>query len=174
VYSLQFTSLYSVTASRNFDFDSDAVPAIGSDGRDVAVVWFHGTQQHGGAIVMTRLSPPSFAGFATAVDQFRIIGSFGPEGGTTRPDIASDGERYVVVWRTAMSDGTHDVVGASIDRAGNIIPLAIATSTADERDPSVIAVGDGTFLVAYEKFSNGERRIAGRFVTFESRTHAVR
>ena len=39
-------------------------------------------------------------------------------------------------------------------------------SSADERDPSVLALGGGTFLVAYEKMVGFERRIAGRFVTF--------
>jgi len=172
--SLQFTSLYSVTTSKVFDFDSDAAPAIRSDGRDVALVWFQSAHGKGGDVVMTRLHPPSFTDFPAAVNQFRVIGSFGPEGGPTRPDVAADGERYVVVWRTATSDGTHDIVGASIDRAGNIIPLSIATSTADERDPSVVSMGNGTFLVAYEKLSDGQRRIAGRFVTFEPRTRAVR
>jgi hypothetical protein len=173
-YSLQFTSLYSITASKTFDFDSDAAPAVGSDGRDVALVWLQGAHGKGGQVVMSRLLPPSFTEFPIAVNQSRVIGSFGPDGGPTRPDIASDGERYVVVWRTATGAGLHDVVGASIDHAGNIIPLSIATSEADERDPSVIAVGNGTFLVAYQKASNGEQRIAGRFVTFESRTRAVR
>jgi hypothetical protein len=173
-YSVQFTSLYSVSASKAFDFDSDAAPAIRGDGRDVALVWLYGTHTNGGSVVMSRLHPPSFTDFPTAIDQYQIIGSFGPEGGQTRPDIAADGERYVVVWRTAMRDGSHDVVGASIDRAGNVIPLSIATSAADERDPSIIAMGNGIFLVAYEKFSDGQRRIAGRIVTFETRTRAVR
>jgi hypothetical protein len=174
VYSLRFTSLYSVTGSKEFEFDSDAAPAIGSDGHDAAIVWLHGEHLKGGPVVMTRILPPSFTDFPTAVNQFRVIGSFGPESGPTRPDIASDGERYVVVWRTAMSGGTHDIVGASIDRTGNIIPLSIATSAADERDPSVVSLGDGNFLVAYEKISAGVRQIAGRFVTFASRSHAVR
>ncbi|MEA2326776.1 MAG: hypothetical protein QOE68_1735, partial [Thermoanaerobaculia bacterium] len=165
-YSVQFTSLYSISASKIFDFDSDAAPAIGNDGRDAALVWLQGAHVKGGQVVMARLLPPSFTDFPTAINQFRMIGTFAPDSGPTRPDIASDGERYVVVWRTQTSDHTHDVVGASIDRAGNIIPLSIATSAADERDPSVLSMGDGTFLVAYEKFSNGERRIAGRIVTF--------
>jgi hypothetical protein len=172
--SLRFTSLYSVSASKPFDFDSDASPAIGSNGRDVALVWLNGAHGSGGSVVMTRLSPPSFTDFPAAVNQSRIIGSFGAEVGQTRPDIASDGQRYVVVWRTAIGDSTHDIVGASIDRAGNIIPLSIATSTADERDPSVVSLGDGTFLVAYEKFSDGQRRIAGRIVIFDPRARAVR
>jgi hypothetical protein len=173
-YSLQFTSLYSVTASTIFDFESDAAPAIGSDGRDVALVWLQGAHDKGGDVVMSRLFAPSFTEFTAAVNQSRVIGSFRPDAGATRPDIASDGERYVVVWRTATGAGLHDIIGASIDHAGNVIPLSIATSDADERDPSVIAVGNGTFLVAYQKVSDGEQRIAGRFVTIDNRGRAVR
>jgi hypothetical protein len=172
--SLQFTSLYGASVAKAFDFDTDAVPAIHGDGRDVALVWLNGAHGKGGDVVMSHISPPSFTDFPTAVNQFRVIGSFAPDPGPTRADIASDGERYVVVWRTATSDGSHDIAGASIDRAGNIIPLAIATSTADERDPSVISLGNGTFLVAYEKFSDAQRRIAGRIVTFDPRARAVR
>jgi hypothetical protein len=173
-YSLQFTSLYSASASKIFDFDSDAAPAIRSDGRDVALAWFQGAREKGGDVVMTRLLPPSFTDFPAAVNQFRILGTFGPDGGPTRPDIAGDGERYIVVWRMTVGEGTHDVMGASIDRAGNVIPLSIATSIADERDPSVVSMGDGTFLVTYEKLSDGQRQIAGRFVTFGPRGRAVR
>jgi hypothetical protein len=172
-YLLRFTSLYSLSVAKEFAFDSDAAPAVGNNGRDVAMVWFHGERGKDGFVAMSRVLPPSFTDFVAATNQFNIIGSYGPDAGPTRPDIASDGERYIVVWRTAKGDGTHDIVGASIDRAGNILPLSIATSSADERDPSVVSMGDGTFLVAYEKFS-GDRQIAGRFVTFGSRTHAVR
>jgi hypothetical protein len=35
------TLLYSVLASKTFDFDTDATPAIGSNGRDVALVWLN-------------------------------------------------------------------------------------------------------------------------------------
>jgi hypothetical protein len=172
--SLQFASLYSITVAKEFAFDSDAAPAVGSDGRDVALVWFQDAQVYGGSVVMSRVSPPSFTDASAGVNQFRVIGSFGPDGGPTRPDIASDGERYVVVWRTQTTVHSHDIVGASIDRAGNIMPLSIATSTADERDPSIISIGGGTFLVAYEKVTYAERHIAGRFVTFNSRVRPVR
>jgi hypothetical protein len=172
--ALLFTSLYSISTSRTLDFASDAAPAIGSDGHDAAVAWFQGAHLKGGQVVMARLRPPSFTDFRTSIDQYSVIGTFAPDGGATRPDIASDGERYVVVWRTATTGGSHDIAGASIDRAGNILPLSIATSAADERDPSVVLIGNGTFLVAYEKFSDGQRRIAGRIVTFDPRTRAVR
>ena len=173
--SLQFTSLYSLTASKQLDFPTDASPAVGSNGRDVAVVWLNAAQiTGGGTVMMSQLLSPSFANFPTAVYQPRALGSFAPDFGPTRPDIASDGNRYLVVWRTTASGGAHDIAGASIDRDGNVIPLSIATSTDDERDPSVIAMGNGRFLVAYDKLGSGDRRIAGRFVTFENRTHAVR
>ncbi|HEX3067957.1 MAG TPA: hypothetical protein VHX14_05235 [Thermoanaerobaculia bacterium] len=173
--SLQFTSLYSITASKIFDFETDAAPAVGSNGRDVAIVWLQGAHAQGGQVVMSQFLSPPFAEFPDAVNQYRVLGSRGPESGSTRPDIASDSARYLVVWRTATADGSHDIVGASIDRTGNVIPLSIATSAADERDPSVVSLGDGNFLVAYEKFSGyGERSIAGRLVTFVSRSHATR
>lgn len=172
--SLQFASLYSISVATEFNFDSDASPAIGNNGRDVALVWLLGEHGKGGYVVMSRVSPPSFSDFSSATNQYRVLGTFGAEVGPTRPDVAGDGERYVVVWRTAKGDGTHDVVGVSIDRAGNIVPLAIATSAADERDPSVVSLNDGTFLVAYEKWADGQRQIAGRFVTFDPRTRAVR
>jgi hypothetical protein len=60
-----------------------------------------------------------------------------------------------------------------IDRDGKITPLAIAASSADERDPSVIFVSGGTFLVAYETYTDGVRRIGGRFVTFPTHRRPV-
>jgi hypothetical protein len=78
-----------------------------------------------------------------------------------------------VVWRSQVSLRDHDIVGIAIDADGKQIPLSIATSPVDERDPSILSLGGGTFLVAYEKGSSAgvaiERRIAGRFVTFGRR-----
>lgn len=172
-YSLQFVALYTLSAGKSFGFVSDAEPAIESDGRDELIVWFRGTQGMGGDVVVVRLNPSTFTDFSHAADDPVILATFGPDAGQTRPDIATDGERYVVVWRTNSNHGDHDIVGASIDRAGNVIPLSIATTVADERDPSVIAIGPGKFLVAYEKH-DADRRIAGRFVTFDHRSRAVR
>lgn len=90
------------------------------------------------------------------------------------PDVATDGQRYVVVWRSRSAQGDYDIAGAAIDRNGVATPLSIASSSADERDPSVIAVGSGRFLIAYEKIEAGERRLAGRFLDFEDRRRAIR
>jgi hypothetical protein len=174
-YVLQFVSLYTLSAAQEFAFDSSkARPAIRSDGRDAMIAWFRGKEANGGDVVAARLAPPGFVDFAQATQQTTVLGRFGRNAGLTRPDVAGDGEHYLVVWRTPNDGGDQDILGASIDRAGNVIPLSIATTAAEARDPSVIAIGPGKFLVAYEKISSVDRRIAGRFVTFEERTHAVR
>jgi hypothetical protein len=167
-YELQLApSLFAPMTTKTFPFgSSEAQPALGSDGRDVLVVWFNGPLTAAGDIVAVRLPLSSFSSFDAGG---QILGSFTADPGAARPDIAADGERYFVVWRGKSFAGDHDIFGASVDRQGQIIRLPIATSAADERDPSVIALGDGTFLVAYEKISAGERRIAGRFVTFGRR-----
>ena len=173
-YGLHYVALYTFSTVKTFAFDSDAQPAVQSEEHDVLFAWFRGAQASGGDVVAVALDRSSFANFEAVVEHPQVLGSFGPDSGPTRPDIATDGERYLVVWRTTSSTGDHDIIGSSIDRAGNITHLSIATSAADERDPSVIAISNGTFLVAYDKVSAGERRIAGRFVTFGSRRRAAR
>jgi hypothetical protein len=124
-------------------------------------------------VVAARLPLSSLAQFPFAPPLKLGPFPFG-DAGPTRPDIASDGERTVIVWRVRTAAENHDIVGAWLDRDGSVTPLTIATSAADERDPSVIAVGNGAFLVAYEKIEAGQRRIAGRFVTLPERQRAVR
>jgi hypothetical protein len=169
-----FTALYTSSFTVSFPFDSDAQPAVQSDGRDVLVAWFDGAQSLGGTVLATRVPPASFRVFPVILGQTYALGTFARDAGQTRPDIAFDGERYVVVWRTTSAVGDHDIVGSSLDSNGNVTPFTIAASSADERDPSIIAVGNGVFLVAYQKFNGGELRIAGRYITFSARRHAVR
>jgi hypothetical protein len=173
---LTFTSLYKSSGSAPFPYDTYAQPALESDGRDVLMAWFDGPQATGGTVLAARVGPPSF-GFQGAFQEPLTLGAFGLDDGQTRPDIATDGERFVVVWRTVTEGGGHDILGASIDGAGKVIPFSVATSSADERDPAIVMVGKGVFLVAYETFPANTRRIAGRFVTFGpagTRPHAVR
>ncbi|MEA2164098.1 MAG: hypothetical protein QOK37_2225 [Thermoanaerobaculia bacterium] len=174
-YTLQFVALYTASASPVFPFLNDASPAVASNGRDVLVGWFSGEQSKGGQVAVARMTPDSATNVAHAFDQPHVVGNFGPDAGLTRPDIATDGQRYLIVWRSTMTiGGNHDILGASIAPDGTVTPLSIATSSDDERDPSVIALGTGSFLVAYEKLSLGERRLAGRTITFDDRRHAVR
>lgn len=174
-FSLQFLSLYTFSGSKDYSFDSNAQAAINNDGHDVLMAWFRGAEGSGGDVVAARLELSRTQDFSQAAASAQVLGTYPFDSGSRRPDIVSDGERYVVVWRVIGPDRTYDIVGASIDRAGNIIPLSIATSISNEKDPSVIALGNGSFLVAYDKFDSlFDRRIAGRIVTFEPRFRAVR
>jgi hypothetical protein len=175
MFAVRFIDVYRVSAGASFSFVSDAAPAVKGDDHEVLMAWYHGQQVNGGVIVAARMKPTASTGEAsTAIADPLVLGSFGPDFGHVRPDIATDGHRFVVVWRSMSATGDHDILGASITPDGIVTPLSIATSQADERDPSVIALGNGAFLVAYEKFSGAERRIAGRIVTFDSRVHTAR
>jgi hypothetical protein len=172
--SIQVLWLYSASATQTFGFETAAQPAIGSNGNDLILAWFDGAQRSGGAVTAWILAPADISMINRAAPHEVVLGSFGADSGPTRPDIATDGNRYVVVWRDRTAAGDYDVVGASIDHEDKVTYLPIATSPADESDPSVISVGDGRFLVAYEKRAGGERRIAGRFIDFGNRQRAVR
>ena len=163
-YAVDFTAP-TVSVSKTFNFASDAQPALASNGADVVVVWFRGAQANGGDVVFTRMPPSSSAG----VDAGTPLASFPGDTGATRPDIAVDGARYAAVWRVRTSAGNHDIAGAVIDAGDKLTPLTIAMTAADERDPAILSLGGGTFLVAYETITGTERRIAGRFLTFGRR-----
>ena len=171
--SLIFTALFSTSQSKSFTNGNDSQPAIGSNGSDDLLVWMNGAPSSGGDVMAARVPVNNLTAFGTAVDHARSIGTFPPGLPTTRPSIATDGQRYVVVWTVQKPAGEHDVVGVSIETDGRLVPLSIATSVNDERDPDILYVGGGSFLVGYEKTINFERHIAGRFVTF-GRQHAVR
>ena len=170
-YTIDVVALSTAAASRTFRSLSDAQPAIASDADNVTVAWFEGDEASGGSVMAVRVPLSALASLTAA--RALTLGSFAPDAGVTRPAIASDGERALVVWRVQKSPGDHDVAAAVVDSDGTVTPLTIAASAADERDPSVIAIGHGAFLVAYEKIDAGERRIAGRVVTF-GRQRAVR
>lgn len=172
LYDLRFVSLYTGSATRRLGFRSNFWPAIESDGRDVLVVWMNGEQT--GPVTAVRLDATSFARVDEDLLGGQDIGTFGTEVVVaTRPDIATDGERYVVVWSTKKFNGGCDIVGASIDRDGQVTRLSIATTEADEHDPSVLMTAPGNFLVAYGKLSNNERRLATRSLKFNRRRRAV-
>lgn len=171
-YAVRFVSLYTGSAQKQFSFKSDSGAALQSNGRDVLVAWMNGEPGAGGPVTAVRLDATSFDFVERDLDGGQDLGTFGPDTTVTRPDIAVDDERYVVVWSTKTPRGDRDVVGASIDRAGHVTSFPIATSAADENDPSILKTSSGNFLVAYE-LSSEERRIATRFVRFNGRRRAV-
>ena len=146
----------------------DLPVAVRANGdRDDLLVWF--SADGGGYVWAARL--PSTLPIRGAFPKF-TLGVFQDR---SRADIATDGTRYVVVWQTRTAAGDHDIAGASVEQDGTVIPLAISTTPMDEHDPSIVATGRGTFLVAYRKDGDAlsDRRIAGRNVVFPSRRHAV-
>ena len=172
---LRFVSLQTGLATRRLGLRTDVWPVIQSDGRDVLVVWRNGEQSDGGPVTAVRLSATSFTAVDVDLQGGFNIGTFGPDVVATRPGIATDGERYLVVWSTKkLGSSSRDIVGAVIDRDNQVIPLSIAATGADERDPSILMTAPGNFLVAYEKLSNGERRLATRTVKFNTRRRAAR
>jgi len=165
-YSLDYTALRKTSVTKTFNFENSAQPAVDSNGRDVLVAWFRGTQTAGGDVVAARAAAGDASGFAAAADVPTVLATYPGDSGATRPAIANDGQRYLVVWRSAKTPSDHDIAGAAIDGDGRVTPFAIATSTVDERDPAILYIGGGTFLVAYEKGAPFERRIAVRLITF--------
>jgi hypothetical protein len=168
-YSVDFVSIFTVTKFNVLSFNSDIQPAIDSSGGDVLVVFFRGDESSGGTVEASRFPVSEVTRFDEFLARSRTIATFPSDVGATRPSIANDGVRSVIVWRARTAPGNHDVAGAVLDADGKVTPLSIAASAADERDPAVLTLGDGVFLVAYEKVFNGERRIAGRFLTFARR-----
>src|SRR5258706_2842376 len=59
VYELWFVSLYTISTLQQLPFESVASPAIGSDGRDLMIAWFNGTQLRGGYVTAVYLPPPA-------------------------------------------------------------------------------------------------------------------
>jgi len=171
-YALKFMTEYPAVNAVPFTFESEAQPAIQSNGRDVVIAWLRGAQQSGGAVVIDRFS--DVRDFVSATQQPELLGTFEADAGRVRPDIATDGTRYLVVWQVATTPGNHDIRAAALDASGKVTAYTIAASDADERRPSVFAARSGSFLIAYEKIGGTDRQIVRRLVTFDGRARAVR
>ncbi len=122
-----------------------AEPAVESNGTDeFLVVWQEVSQIRGRTI--------EFDGdFITTVD----IGTGTADEGD--PDLAFDGDRYLVVWRD-QTTGT-DVNGALVDHSGTIFDpeFTIAGGSLVEDEPTAAGAAPGLQLVAYHVPSGNER-----------------
>ncbi|HYO78279.1 MAG TPA: hypothetical protein VE010_17600 [Thermoanaerobaculia bacterium] len=163
-----------LTADLMFPFASEAAAAIEADRERIAVAWFRGQQANGGEVVVSFSTASGAAAFAQAAQTPIVLAPFAADRGPTRPDIAMDGSRTIVVWRTTTAVGDHDVVAASIDADGEVERFDVATSAADERDPAIFALGNGSFLIAYEKVISGSTQTAWRIASFSGRRRSVR
>lgn len=76
------------------------------------------------------------------------------------PRAASDGERWVAVWSAPTSRGDRDVYGAVIDPvSGAVERFEIASTTADEALPDIVAIGNGILAVVYDVLDQNQRRL---------------
>ncbi|HEY0157289.1 MAG TPA: hypothetical protein VGF28_08395 [Thermoanaerobaculia bacterium] len=172
--ALRLVVPYDVVESSRLDFATDAQPAVESDGERVVVAWFRGAQKSGGDVVAALLEPLTPVAFRSAVQAPLVLGRFGPDSGRTRPDIAVTARGTFVVWRTTSAAGDHDVVGALLARAGTVEQFTVASSPADERDPSILELENGLLLVAYRKIEGNQSRIAWRFLGEQGKRRSVR
>jgi hypothetical protein len=155
-------------SAATYPFDLNAQPAIARRDDESLIAWFSG--EDGGGVVAARVGSTSFI---DAIAQAQFLGNFRGAPGYARPAIATDGDSFLVVWSTqSVAGADRDVLAAAIGPSGTVTSFSIATSDADERAPSVISTGNGTFLVAYESIANGERLLAGRVVSLLARRRA--
>jgi len=171
-YALKFMADFATVSAVPFHFESEAQPAIQSNGRDIVIAWLQGAQLSGGFVVIDRFS--DLRDFDAATRQPELLGTFQPDIGRVRPDIATDGTHYLIVWQYATTLGNHDIRAALFGPTGHVTPYTIAATDADERRPSVIAVRSGSFLIAYEKIRGTDRQIIRQFVTLDGRARAMR
>jgi hypothetical protein len=155
---------YDVIEANRFEFTSEAQPAVESDGEKLVMAWFRGTQTAGGEVVAAVIEPLTPAAYRSLVQAPLVLGRFGPDSGITRPDIAVTERGTYVVWRTTSPGRGHDVAGAFLGRDGTVEPFMVAGSAADESDPSILVLGNGSALVAYRKIEGGQSTIAWRTI----------
>jgi len=135
-------------------------PQIAFDGTSFLVVY----QEYNGADhdIMGFLVA---AGGATQVGPFVIDVSANDD---QAPAVAFNGTDYLVTYQRTVSGTNHDIIGALVDPAGNVLgglPFDIDTSlTGDDITPAV-ASNHSTFLVAYQRVVGGsEGDILGAIV----------
>jgi hypothetical protein len=129
-----------------------------------------------GRTLLTAFYYPDTTGYARSVNVYAFgglstappisIGGFMDLQQPPRPSMATDGERFVVVWRS-WNRSDYDVLGAVVDPVTfQVTPLSIAATSSDEREPGITAIAPGRFLITYTVSIGNERRFAARFLDF--------
>jgi hypothetical protein len=148
----------------NFDFLSTNGVGAASDGATILAAFYNGEQRLGGDVQFARFDATTFA----LRDDPRRLGSFeaDPLRQALRPAVAYDGNRYLVVWQTATSGGTHAVRAAAVDADSAVTEIAFP-HLGDETLPNVVAADRGRFLISYESRRNGQWHLATRMIYFD-------
>lgn len=143
-------------------------PAIGYGGGTYVVAWFDSVNLPSGDVNAVRLRVDG-----TQLDAFNAplnLGTRAVNGRETRPSVAWDGERFLIVWQTrSPSDPfTYDLAGASLTLDGRVQTFTLLATPDDERNPIVVGVMPGRFALAYEvRADEQHRQLAARYVDFK-------
>jgi hypothetical protein len=78
------------------------------------------------------------------------------------PSVATDDDRYVVVWQYPFSATDQDILGQYIDGQGNKIggTFSIANSSDDETNPQVVGFGMGNQIARHKALAVWQRKTA--------------
>lgn len=139
-------------------------PAVASVGDSSFVVWHRvdtGNHRVYGQLVG-----------ASSVSYAPMLISGATSGAKTDAAVASNGERYLVVWQD-YRNSMNDVYGALLDETGTVIKgeFLISSGEHESLKPSVASAGGG-FLVVWEE--QGTKKAAkGRFVDAEGEVDAT-
>jgi len=133
---------------------------IGFGGGTYLLTWFGSDHFATGNVNAVRIDANGFN--VDALERPLTLGDAAPDSAQTRPSIAWDGERFLIVWQAA-----HDIVGATLAPDGRRGDVTLVATPADERNPLVVPVAPGRFVLAYEiNVDEQHRRLAMRYVDF--------
>ena len=124
-------------------------PVVASDGTGFLAVWADervGYEIYGAVIGAN--------GSITPINGFNISNQKPRQ---DRPEVASDGTGYLVVWEDYRNNNVRDIYGARVDKTGKVLdPAGIAISTATDKQDKPSVVFDGAnYLVAWTDWRGG-------------------
>jgi hypothetical protein len=140
--------------------NSQAMPAVGSNGTDYFVVWHDYRNSVQPDIYGTRVSSSG-----TVLDTSGIAISSAASN-QYYPAVANLGTNYMVVWGDTRNTGI-DIYGARVTGAGVVLDTSgftINTASGWQDYPSIASNGS-KYLVAYQSDTTGTLRLRGNLVT---------
>jgi hypothetical protein len=133
-----------------------SLPSVGFDGTNFLVVWQEPVSGAGTEVVAARVNGNN----ELTSGPMRV--SFSGGVNAVNPDIAWNGNDYLVVWEKQVSATNPDIKGQRLSSSGGFIngEINISSNTSVQRAPAVSA-GGSTWLVVWHDCRNGNCDIFG-------------